>query len=379
MHEPTRSNQSELRAAIERLSRFPATAIRDDTHLRLPVTMTIGDADLCTYLARNNNSFLFLPNFATFRTQLILGTTTEAWQQDKLPVLAVCPTVESATALQKATGIESVAADRFFDNLQLAHCVHHTFTNKKSYVIGHDYNPAGRFDHIVLPSRANVVVYEAEAFTGDQLTVLCDRLAEVHGRLVLCGNWNAIDLAHPDIARAISDALGHGLPDESLGDDPKKTWELGTERRKPPAKELGQVDSVATAAPEDIPPAQKRSFLVFHAKSDDARFFPNDFKLVAKINANSIDQAVTLSQHDRLPWTENPGVTAFDESPRSTQVGDVVIDHDCPKRYLGSDGWSLATTEMATSPPLNNPDELATRIPQPRREDRQSISRALKL
>ena len=447
MYDSPTSSPSALVAAVNRLSATPAKTIRDDTYFRLPVTMKIGDADLCTYLGRNEGGFLFLPNHDKFTTQLILSTTNEAWQHDKLPALAICPTEHSANAVQKSTGIESISAERFFADLDLARPVTQTFTGKSSYVIGHDHNPKGRFDDIVLPTFANVIVHEADKFSAAELTSICDHVAQVSGKVILCADWSAIDRAHPDIAPTISAALGRGLPDVSVGDNPEKAWELGNELesystvgdglpqsgdskpwvvvancwweiganvvrsihssqaealnavpavfaeewkdyvfffqadrtdyepptvsaaewRVPTPPEIGDrvriedhaavslislderlplPDSLQPDTPESDPLAKSRSFLVYHTKTDDARLFPDHYKLVAKIEAESIDHALFLSQHTESSWTRNRGVTAFDDNPRSTQVGDVIIDHDVPKRYAGPATWRPATTEM---------------------------------
>lgn len=450
MYDSQSSTASELLAAITRLSAKPAKTIRDDTRFRLPVTMRIGDADLCTYLARNESSFLFLPDYNSFNTRLILRTTNEAWKQDKLPTIAICPTEEAANQLQKSTAIESVSAGRFFSDLESARPVTQTFTGKKNYVIGHDENPRGKFDDIVLPSLANVVVYDAHVFSAQQLASLCDPISQVRGRLILCGDWTAIERAHPDIARTISDTLGYGLPDIPVGSHPEKAWELGNELdsyspadkpvplsadskpwvivancwwdsdancvrsihssqeealnsvpavftdvwndymflcrgawsdyeppsvstaewRLPISPEIGDAvrienhavvsvsnvdqlpplrspDAFRPETRETDPLAKTRPFLVFHANSDDSTLFPDHYTLAARIDAESIDHALFLSQQQaEVPWTQYPGVTPLADKPRSTQVGDVFIDHDVPKRYFGPNHWRPATTTM---------------------------------
>jgi hypothetical protein len=176
MDESQPSKPSDFLAAIKRLSAQPAKVLREDTHLRLPITMKIGDAYRCDYLARNATSFQYLRDEDTFKTRLILRTVNEAWKHDKFPALAICASEDSANALQKSAGIESVTAERFFSDLELARSVTQTFSGKKNYVIGHDHNPEGRFDKIVLPAFANVVVYEADKFAPHQLTSLCDHV-----------------------------------------------------------------------------------------------------------------------------------------------------------------------------------------------------------
>lgn len=436
---------SQLILAITKLSENRAKPLRDDTHFVLPISMRIAEADLCTYLARTERSFLFLPDQNRFSTQLILRTTNEAWSKDNFATLTICPTEQCATEVQSTTGIASISVEKFLADLKHARPVTQTFIGKRSYVIGHDNNLRGRFDDIVLPSSANLVVYDAQQFSSQQLTALCDAVSHVGGRLILCGNWTAMDREHPDVAGAISDALGHGLPEVSVGNHLDKAWELGNELEPytKTEKELlrhaeslpwvvvancwweqgansvrsihaskeealnaipeifseesnehsfffqgdwSETDSPSVSAaewqlatlpeigdrvrisndavvslisleerlplPEYLRPdsretdplAKTRSFLVFHANSEEARTFPDDYTLVAKVEAQSMDHAVFLSQHTDAQWTANPGVTSFMTRPRSTQSGDVIIDHDVARRYVGGKEWRPALT-----------------------------------
>jgi hypothetical protein len=450
MDESQPSTPSDFLAAINRLSAQPAKVLREDTHLRLPVTMKIGDAYRCAYLARNTSSFQYLRDEDTFKTSLILRTVNEAWKHDKLPALAVCASENSAKALQKSAQIESVTAERFFSDLELARPVTQTFSGKKNYVIGHDHNPDGRFDKIVLPTFANIVVYEADKFSPHQLTSLCDHVGEVRGRVILCADWKALDRAQPEIGEILNDFFGYEGPQIPFGTDTEKAWELGNELephtavdkrvphsadsrpwvtvanrwwdfgansvrsihssqeealnavpavfaeewrnymflcrgdwtdREPPSvsaaewratlvPEIGQyvrIENhavVSVSSLDELPPltlpdalrpdtretdplAKTRPFLVFHAKSDESTLFPDDYTLVARVEADNIDHALFLSQqHAEVSWTQYPGVTPFADKPRSTQVGDIIIDHDVPKRYVGPDEWFPATTTM---------------------------------
>lgn len=450
MDAPQHSKPSDFLAAIKRLSAQTAKALQKDTHLRLPITMKIGDAYRCADLARNAVSFQYLRDDDTFKTGLILRTVNQAWKHDKLPALAICASEDSAKALQKAADIESLTAERFFSDLERARPVTQTFSGKKNYVIGHDHNPEGRFDKIVLPTFANVIVYEADKFSPDQLTSLCDHVTEVRGRVILCADCQALDQAQPQIGEILDDFFGESGPEIPFGTDTEKAWELGNELesfsaanervpryddtkpwvivancwwefgancvrsihssqeealnavpavfaeewrnymflcrgdwtdREPPtvsaaewrasrAPEIGQYvhiqhhavvsinslderpslplpDGRCPETRETDPLAKTRPFLVFHAKSDEATLFPDDYALVARVEADNIDHALFLSQqHAEVSWTQYPGVTPFADKPRSTQVGDVIIDHDVPKRYVGPNDWCPATTTM---------------------------------
>jgi hypothetical protein len=106
-------------------------------------------------------------------------------------------------------------------------------------------------------------------------------------------------------------------------------------------------DALCADTRETDPLANTRPFLVFHAKSDESTLFPHHYTLVARVEAESIDHALFLSQrHTDVPWTQYPGVTPFTDRPRSTQAGDVIIDHDEPKLCVGPNAWRPATTTM---------------------------------
>lgn len=444
------SNPSEFLAAIKRLSAQPAKVLREDTHLRLPITMKIGDAYRCADLARNASSFQYLRDDDTFKTGLILRTLSEAWRIDKLPALAICASEDSAKALQKSAEIQSVTAEKFFKDLERARPITQSFTGKKNYVIGHDHNPEGRFDKIVLPTFANVVVYEADKFSPDRLTSLCDHVAEVRGRVILCADCQALDRAQPQIATIISDFFSDSDHQIPFGTDTEKAWQLGNELEpytvggdrvlhsansrpwvivancwwdggadciraihasqqealaaipavfaeewrnymflthgdwtdlEPPtvstaewraaqAPEVGQYvrienhavvsvssreeiapltlsDALRPDTPASDPLANTRPFLVFHANSHESIHFPDDYRLVAKVEAVNINHALFLTKHHaEVPWTQYSGVTPFADTPRSTQVGDVIVDHDVPKRYAGRNHWCPATTDI---------------------------------
>jgi hypothetical protein len=448
MSHPDTIRHSILRDAIAKLALAPAKALRNDTCFQLPPTMRIADADLCTHLARNESSFLVLPDHSGFDSRLVLRTTNEAWKHDKLPTIAICPTVQVARQVQRTTGIESVCAEGFFDDLERTRPVVQSFTGKKSYVIGHDHNPKGRFDQVVLPYLANVIVFDAEHFSSEQLTSLCEPISQVGGRLILCGDQNALDRAHPDLAEAINDAVRQGLHvvpftsyrlEKAWGradefqfyrstldnaahrpTDSKfwvivatSSWDHGpnavrsihsshedalnsvpavfaevwndymflhrgdwndseqpsvstAEWSLPIAPEIGDAVHIENHAVVSLisldelryssddfrqdsratdPLADTRPFLIFHAKSDESTLFPDHYKLVARLEAENINHAVFLSQqHSEVPWTQYPGVTPFADKPRSTRIGDVIIDHDIPRRYVADNDWRPVMT-----------------------------------
>lgn len=113
----------------------------------------------------------------------------------------------------------------------------------------------------------------------------------------------------------------------------------------PPDERFPLPEHLRPDTPERDPLAKVKPYLLFHAKSDKPQSFPGDYLLVAKIEAESIDHALFLSKHSDTSWTTYPGVTAFTKSPRSTQVGDVIIDHDVPKQHV-AEGWQPVGTAI---------------------------------
>lgn len=83
---------------------------------------------------------------------------------------------------------------------------------------------------------------------------------------------------------------------------------------------------------------------VWHAKNPTFnkpfhRFTPANFQLVAKVDAEQIDHVFSLTNHIDKSWTENESVTALIENPRSTSVGDIVVDESGAVWYCASIGW----------------------------------------
>ena len=54
--------------------------------------------------------------------------------------------------------------------------------------------------------------------------------------------------------------------------------------------------------------------------------FPLGYQLVATVRAEDLDDVFDKSNHARMPWTENESVSPKVQHPRSTSVGDVVVD-----------------------------------------------------
>lgn len=82
------------------------------------------------------------------------------------------------------------------------------------------------------------------------------------------------------------------------------------------------------------------TMMVYHAKRTvtASRFtadlpgvmpaFPADYTLVALVEGSDLDDAFHLTNHHIGPWPMNKGVTAKVARPRSTSVGDVIVQID---------------------------------------------------
>ena len=64
-----------------------------------------------------------------------------------------------------------------------------------------------------------------------------------------------------------------------------------------------------------------------------------DYKLVATVNAESIEDVFRLTNHIDNDWRENAYVTPTKEAQRSTSVGDIVEDEKRKRWICQSMGW----------------------------------------
>lgn len=81
-------------------------------------------------------------------------------------------------------------------------------------------------------------------------------------------------------------------------------------------------------------------YQVYHAVQPNFGFgeklsFPKDFVLVAKVEAESLEEVFRLTNHIDHDWRQNPGVMPSNVARRSTSVGDVVVE-------VGGKTWECA-------------------------------------
>lgn len=71
-------------------------------------------------------------------------------------------------------------------------------------------------------------------------------------------------------------------------------------------------------------------YRVYHAKTPsflpDAGNWPDGYQAVAEVEGTCLDDVFLRTNSNDTPWWENIGVKLLAENPRSTSVGDVVID-----------------------------------------------------
>ncbi len=74
--------------------------------------------------------------------------------------------------------------------------------------------------------------------------------------------------------------------------------------------------------------------------------FPDDYAHVANVQAASLNQAMSLTEHGNIlsgggrNWTKNPEVQALVDIPRSTAVGDVIVDPQAKAHRFDGNGFS---------------------------------------
>lgn len=95
-------------------------------------------------------------------------------------------------------------------------------------------------------------------------------------------------------------------------------------------------------------------------KKEDMPEFPKEYRLVARLETNDLEEVFYLTNHIDHSWYENDGILWCEKDARSTSVGDVVVvdygnDRDCglKKVYMcASSGWE----ELDVDSPVTDTD-----------------------
>jgi len=67
--------------------------------------------------------------------------------------------------------------------------------------------------------------------------------------------------------------------------------------------------------------------------------FPEDYEVVAAVEADNIEHVFEKTNHIDRDWTENEGVIPTKTRVRSTSCGDVVVDGSGNRLICASMGW----------------------------------------
>ena len=74
-------------------------------------------------------------------------------------------------------------------------------------------------------------------------------------------------------------------------------------------------------------------------KDSDGPNFPEDYDVVAAIEADSIDEVFEKTNSIENHWSGNPGVIPIKKECRSTSLGDIVVNKAGKKFLCAYIGW----------------------------------------
>lgn len=67
--------------------------------------------------------------------------------------------------------------------------------------------------------------------------------------------------------------------------------------------------------------------------------FPEDFKFVAEINSDNLDDIYNRTQNAFDSWVKGDGVISIEDSARSTSIGDVIVLPNGKRYECKEIGW----------------------------------------
>lgn len=289
--------------AFNELYQTPATPVHNDTAIPATRSRFVVDHCLATHIARTTESFAFVPDLNSYQTYSILRSANEAWQHDKLPVLAVCAYSKSPAPFQKETGIQSDTADQFLSDLKFAHRMVPTLGASPAYIIRHYHSPKDKYDDVILPAHANLIVYQPQGLSDTQLTALFEHVANVRGKIILCGDRSDFGNSHSELTEAVERSISKAVP--------------------------AQLRHL-------VEPSTQSTYLIWQSKTGEPADFPDGYRIVAKVQSDDIYRSLANSHYSGCRWTENPGVETFTRNIRSVQPGDIIC-HNGDVKCLGVD------------------------------------------
>ena len=92
-------------------------------------------------------------------------------------------------------------------------------------------------------------------------------------------------------------------------------------------------------------------YQLYHAKNPTFGMgnrpkFPDEYEMVAVVEASSLEDIFRLTNHIESDWTGNAEILEVIATyPRSTSVGDIVVDENEMIYYCDNVGWKHITGE----------------------------------
>jgi hypothetical protein len=179
-----------------------------------------------------------------------------------------------------------------------------------------------------VPSQVNLLIFQPNALSKDQLDSLYDHVMGVRGKAIFCDHPERLQVIYPDLGAALRGMYRNAMSPKLVNDP------------LPPYGTPDQPDSAQALSPKE----QDR-FLLDPATSS-LRYNPGTYfvchqdgnipRLVAVVRTDSFYKALSLTQHFGFPWPENPGVDCFIDTPRSTAAGDIIVHQDSAQRFDGT-------------------------------------------
>lgn len=319
----SRNRLSQLDEVILSLNKSASAANEDPSELQhLP--LEIVGTRLTAYLTHYRSDIKFLPDFNVYDTYTTLKSANSIWQNNGRSALAVCALPSSIASLEKATDIKAVLVDDFINDLKSAHRFVPPSPGKPMYV-QRPVPSNGTSDRVVIPPEVNLLIVQPHALSNSQLNTLFDHTLSVRGSAIFCDNQGHVQQSYPELSsalkytyqQAMSPKLVHDpLPSFAHANDHKSSR---TSELEPTASELSKLN---------LRYAQGIYFVCHWEETN--------YRLVAKLRADSVYDALSRSQHFGSPWPDNSDVTCFKHKPRSTDVGDVIVHQGFAQRFDGN-------------------------------------------
>lgn len=319
----SRNRLSQLDEAIQSLIKRASAGKVDPSdiaHLPLEIIGT----RLTAYLSHYPSDIKFLPAFNVYESYATLKSANSTWQSNGRNALAVCALPSSTAPLERATGIKSVLVDHLLNDLQYAHRFVPPSSGKPMYV-QRSIPSYGLPDRVVVPSEVNLIIVQPHALSNTQLNTLYDHALSVRGSTIFCDHPDHVQQSYPELFSALKYTYQSTMS-AKLVHDPLPPYEHANKQR---SSQSHESDLTASDLSKLNLRYAQGIYFVCHWEDDQ-------FRLVAKLRADSVHNALSRTQHFGSPWPENPDVTCYIHEPRSTDVGDVIVHQGLAQRFEGN-------------------------------------------